>query len=181
VYHGEIIDIENQYAVVAPNIPMDALAFDWNQYDKQRIIKFHPLREKIINFTSSLTFWLGFIFSGFAFIMNPSTVNGGYTILYICVCAYSFLAPPERLWGRVFSRATHLGLGGLLLQLSHPTIRGVSLGKAKSAPDGKFFLKSAPGEYSLSLQESTAPQARILQVMNVKVGSASIVNSDFTI
>src|SRR4029079_8789506 len=41
LYHGEIIEIRPGVDVASPNIPMDPLAFDWNQQDKQRMVKVH--------------------------------------------------------------------------------------------------------------------------------------------
>src|SRR5581483_3636913 len=40
LYHGEVIEVKESGDVLSPNVPMDPLAFDWNQKDKQRIVKF---------------------------------------------------------------------------------------------------------------------------------------------
>jgi hypothetical protein len=49
-YYGEPITLTGS-EIVAPNIPMDPLQFDWNQADKQRFIKFRPRRERNLSTT----------------------------------------------------------------------------------------------------------------------------------
>jgi hypothetical protein len=69
-----------------------------------------------------------------------------------------------------------LPAGGLSLCLTHWELRGVSIAKAESGPDGKFFLKAMPGNYRLLVTDA---DKNILGEWRVRVGGKGVINGNF--
>ncbi|MBI5530990.1 MAG: hypothetical protein HY918_05865 [Candidatus Doudnabacteria bacterium] len=179
LYFGGDINIGGD-DVISPNVPMDPLAFDWNQMDKQRIVKFHPTREIILKAVINSFFTLGFIWSIFVAWQDPGFWHNLVVGCYALVLAVQLLWPQQRLWGRVFEQSNMLCQEGLVLELSHPNLP-VVIAKAKTDKNGKFFLKAVPGSYSLKISRVEGEQKIPIVTMDVAVGKIGCLNSNIGI
>ncbi len=176
LYHGNIISIYTPTDIVTPNIPMDALAFDWNQQDKQSKIKFHPIRERLLHIAATLLFTAGFVLSLITTISKPSTQSFVLLGVYLLVMVMRFLSPPQRLWGRLIYKPTNQPLSGLNLSLSLPQMESVIMGRAKTGPDGKFFLKAPhSGQYIMTVKQA---DGQVLWKGKAHVGKEGLVDHD---
>ena len=151
LYYGEPISVGSS-DVVAPNIPMDPLASDWNQQEKQRFMKFHPYWEIFLHFLFSAIFFLGFTWTVLAATLAPSLPNLLCLALYLVVALLRQLLPHERLWGRVFDAKTGVVLAQAAMELRPPNVE-IVVARTRSGPDGRFFLNAPPGRYRLSVYE----------------------------
>jgi hypothetical protein len=151
LYHGEPISVGSS-DVVAPNIPMDPLASDWNQQEKQRFMKFHPYRDIFLHFLFSVIFFLGFVWTALAATLTPSLPNLLCLALYLVVAMLRRLLPHERLWGRILDAKTGVVLAQAAMELRPPDLE-IVVARTRSGPDGRFFLKAPPGRYRLSVYE----------------------------
>jgi hypothetical protein len=176
IYHGEPIEISKPDDVITPNIPMDAVAFDWNQFDKQRIIKFHPNLEMAVQAALGTLFWLGFAFIMLNFITHYNFVNGLFILLYFSLIFLRKMIPNHKLWGRIVS--SKINTSGLLLEISPAQISNVVVGRAMTNARGKFFLKTQEkGEYIFRVKKINGSDLDTLLETNVLVGKDGVVNN----
>ncbi len=178
LYHGEIFEISPQSDVWSPNIPMDPLAFDWNQQDKQKLIKVHPKIEYFISQIISLIFWLAVVFTILGFLASPGIFTSVFLGLCLLMCAYRLYSKKIRLWGTLNSALTKKPMAGYTLQLSHPNLPSVAISKALVAIDGKFFLKAFPGNYDLTVYDTGHNLAAKIPAHVKAIG---LLNDDFMV
>ncbi len=91
LYFGAPITITKEDAVIAKNIPMDPVGFDWNEFVKRDrgIISFYARHEVALTRIADAFFILGFAFSVISFILNPSIINGILVLFYITYVLFS--------------------------------------------------------------------------------------------
>ena len=123
LYFGEEIEIKEGEEVIAKNIPMDPIKFDWNEFAKKdhKLMKFFSRRDIILYHISNILFFIGF----------------GVTIIQV------FIMP---------SLAVYITLGFyiLLLILKNTVIRSVSsYGRVKDRLNGSPLSFSVVRVYSL--------------------------------
>ncbi|MBI5531049.1 MAG: hypothetical protein HY918_06160 [Candidatus Doudnabacteria bacterium] len=175
LYHGEKLEIASDNDIITPNIPMDPMAFDWNQMDKQRVVKINPRMEYIFHIILQTLFWSGALFVLINFILLPNLFNSISALFYVVMVIMRKLIPHAHLWGRVVfhngERANHL-----LLELHPVKIPTVVTGRAVSAESGKFFLKAMPGNYILTVKKVDGLNNTILYKQEVTVGKEGVVN-----
>ncbi len=173
LYHGEDLVVSGDENVISPNIPMDPLRFDWNQKDKQRIILYHPKLEVAVHRVVTVLFWSGLPFVLWSFIANPDLVHTFSVLLYGIVLSFKLLQPYPRLWGKVYDVSSGRVIEGCLLEMRSPVSK-VVLSRAKSAFNGKFFLKAQPGNYQLALLRPNSGPHVPFPPRPVKVGKSGM-------
>ena len=178
LYYGEPIALTGT-GIVAPNIPMDPLAFDWNQMDKQRFIKIHPLREMFSHLLSTGLFYLGLMWTLLTVALSPSWFNILYLVVYLLVLLVRWQLPTRRLWGRIYNTKTGLVSTSTVLELVLPNST-VILSRARSGSDGRFFLKAPPGTYRLSVYQMSpgSNTKTLLGQKTVSIGSSGVLNAN---
>ena len=169
VYRGEELQIASESDLITPNIPMDPLSFDWNQEAKKQYIGVvRPHLVSLVNWLFSALFCVGFVFVVLAFLAVHSTFNFLLLILYLVVSLFKLFRRPAKLYGQV--RSDHQAR----LELSFPGLGSSPVVVAKTAPDGKYFLKAQPGNYDLKVwnQES----GELLLDQPVRIGKERVLN-----
>ena len=164
---------------MAPNIPMDQTDFDWNQQEKQKIVKFHPKLEIFITKLLGFLFWLGLIFVVLTFFAHPTVLNGIFIIIYFLLTILRKLIPHLKLWGKVSS--SEVSTKELLLELSPKNLPQITLGKALTNKDGRFFLKAPPGQYILRIRQTTGPTMQVLKETEVTIGKEGVLNKEISL
>ncbi len=177
LYHGQPITIASPSDVVSPNIPMDPLAFDWNQQDKQRIVKFHPVRDRVGHLVANVVFLVGFVIAVLVGAANPHGTNLIILAAYGLVMLVRLVHPPQRLWGRLILKPGNLPIPEAQIRATLPGLNDVVMGRAKTGPDGKFFLKvPRPGQYQLSISQGYTNG--LLWKGSVELGKDGLLNKD---
>ncbi len=153
LYHGEFFELEDDYEVIAPNIPMDPIKADWNQSAKQSKYGTHPYWEYYFKKIIAILFWFGFIFScvyvrkySIEETLVPYIALGSYTALFLL----AVITPEEKLWGEL--RQKNLYDSELYLELHSAELGDIVFGKTRVLPGGKFFLRANPGKYDLVIK-----------------------------
>ena len=151
LYVGDVITINDVSELVAPNIPMDPLAYDFNQVAKKKYISFHP---KFQWWSYQFVKWMFILGLGISFVMflsSPNWTNGLVTIIYLLFLLKRLLVRHPRIWGRLMNHIHEpLALREMILRpVGVPDF--VSGKTVTTAVDGKFFIKSAPGKYNLQV------------------------------
>ena len=175
VYHGEVFEISTNSNVIAPNIPMDQMSDDWNQEEKKRLgLGNINLRlNLIISRFLSLLFWIGFIAIFFIFFSHPSVLNGIFILTYSVLVWLNRSVPNPQLWGRVIVNG--VVAPGLLLELYHQSVPGVVLANALTNQNGKFFLKTSPGQYTLKIKSVGDKKTVVIAEKEITVGNEGVV------
>ena len=172
LYHGEVITVNDKKDVITPNIPMDPLAFDWNQQDKLRIVKFNPKLEIALTIFFDLTFFAGGLYTVIALISNFTVINIILAVLYGLFTVAKILLPKPRLWGRI--KSNFRNVGAMLVELCPEKIPNITLIRANSLEDGVFFLKAPPGKYVLKVTDKLSKT--VVYTKNVEITEEGIFN-----
>lgn len=179
LYYGEEFMMTDVSNLIVPNIPMDPVAFDWNQMDKKRIIKLHPHLEYAFTvFTKSL-YWIGFALALFVYSRDTSLTNLAVLGMYVVVMVVSVMLSYIRLWGRVYS-SNGTPMPDVLIELASPKFDSVVMGKSKSAVDGRFFLKAFEGAYQLKIKKMDPVTNTAIEIdsKSVVVKKVGVFNKD---
>jgi hypothetical protein len=181
LYHGEFFVLDDETDVIAPNIPMDPVKFDWNQQAKQEVAKTHPYLKYFLKKLIALAFWFG-LFLNFINIWQTYpkipifflVTAGAYVVLLFLAASTAEV----RLWGQIKVKRPDLKTPGLILELYSRQFSQVSFGKAMVHPDGRFLLRTNKGKYQLSISEKKADGSiNLLGKINVTVGRERVLNS----
>lgn len=180
LYHGEFFTLKEDSEVLAPNIPMDPEGVDWNQQAKAKLGSPSPYGELFVKRIMAVLFWFWLIFCLLA-IWNlfPNVPIYLFCIaaVYLILILLAVYFPEPRLWGEIF-----LGPGineplDLSLELHKEKIPGIIFGKAMIHPNGKFLLRSSPGNYLLEIYAADkVGQKSLAASLPIKVGKAGVFN-----
>jgi len=176
VYHGETFEVRSDDNIIAPNIPMDQLAYDWNQEEKKRmgVGKFNVRLDVVITKLLQLLFWGGLLAVVLIFLASPTVPNGVFVLIYAFLAWLEKYLPKPHLWGRITS--SHTNVNGLLIELRPASIPTVILGKALTNIEGKFFLKAPPGKYLLEVLSVGQDTNTSLHKRDVVIGKSMTVS-----
>lgn len=104
LYFGEQVRVLEDGGVLYKNIPLDQIAFDWNEYAKknQKRLSYFNNRDIAIVRFSQFLFTLGFVFSTYSFFVGQSTTSTIVILSYIAVYFIRKLNPNYRVKGNVY-------------------------------------------------------------------------------
>ncbi|HWC57716.1 MAG TPA: carboxypeptidase regulatory-like domain-containing protein [Candidatus Paceibacterota bacterium] len=112
LYFGEEITITQQGEIITKNIPLDQLAFDWNEYTKTQAggtygqkLHFYHTGDVILYRISQIAFWVGFAFAIYAVAVAPSIWNNIVLGLYVVLTVLRATTPLFRKKGAVVLRS----------------------------------------------------------------------------
>lgn len=175
LYRGEPLTIKDKSTLINPNIPMDPTGFDWNQAAKQKLFNKHAGFTAAIEIISKMLFWFGFGFSIVNFFLHFNAWTIAAVIVYVVILIFKLIAVEHRLWGKLYI-SEQAPVRPVRLELAEFQM-GVIMGKALTAPDGKFFLKSPqPGEFKLTIKYDG--EKMVLWEGNVVVSKNCVYNED---
>jgi hypothetical protein len=158
---------------------MDAEGFDWNQQEKQKLIKTNPVLELFIRTVIILFFWLSLFVFIYLFWFKEVWVAIYFLIAYGLVFAMAILAPSVRLYGQVLLSEDNSPLGDALLELSPVSLPNVVFCKTHTTKNGKFFIRAQPGKYNLVLKTvSFSGEIKILKSWVLSLGELSFCNKN---
>lgn len=158
LYFGEPIVVARQDAVVAKNIPLDPLDFDWNEFIKVRrgITTFFIRHEVTIHRVSDALFAVGFILSLASFIAVQSVTN---VIVFALYALFAVLKGTGVLRPKTSTVLDKEGAPQpfVLVEVVNATIDQLITKKVASAY-GRFFALVPNGKYYLKIsKKSTDP------------------------
>lgn len=179
LYHGGHLTINIDSDVLSPNIPMDPQSPDWNQLDKQRIVRFHPWLEKFVPLLLQTLFWGGAVFALMRLIIHPTPLTLLLLGIYLLFAVLRTLVREERIWGRVIGSSQPVG--GLYLEVSPIRFPGIISNATTTTADGKFFLMAPPGKYLLRVKTGPGNATSQIAQRPITVRGNGVVNDDIHI
>lgn len=174
LYYGGTLELLASGSVLAPNIPMDAEAFDWNQMDKKRIVNFHPKIEQFVSYVLHGAFWVGGALTLLLSITHPTVVNIVFALVYAALSVLKHIIPTIKLSGLLVSGGT--SLSGVNLELYHKDMLHTAVARALTNQEGRFFLKATPGEYLLKVKQINDSEVEVLSEQMVSIGKDGVLN-----
>ncbi|HVY67827.1 MAG TPA: carboxypeptidase-like regulatory domain-containing protein, partial [Patescibacteria group bacterium] len=158
IYRGEFFHLTGGAEVIAPNIPMDPVNFDWNQQAKRGVYRRHPYLEQLGRGLMTVFFWYGFVYT-LAYAVKELWVtlslHTSWVIIslscYVILMVLSITISQVRLWGIVRDRRTGQPIGNAKLVLTNPALPGMTMGSTVTNDAGKFLLRARPGKYVVQI------------------------------
>ncbi|HYV33820.1 MAG TPA: hypothetical protein VE973_03150 [Candidatus Limnocylindria bacterium] len=185
IYHGEFFVLLEDSEVVAPNIPMDAVNFDWNQQAKKKVQLSHPFLKLFISRLIAVLFWFGLAFCLLAIVNSfPNVPHYLYYILftYPVLIILAALVPETRLWGEFKIQKGLPRLENLFLELHNAQFPDISFGHAAAHENGKFLLRASAGRYLLTVSQIDSHQQKtLIGVLPVTIGRSGVLKDTIKI
>ncbi|MCX6757414.1 MAG: carboxypeptidase-like regulatory domain-containing protein, partial [Candidatus Nomurabacteria bacterium] len=153
LYFGDTINILKAVDVLAKNIPMDPMNFDWNEYAKkqQHLLHFYQKRDLILNKISSILFYFGFALSSYAILNVLDKVNITIFVLYIVIFFFrtTLLKPKQE--GTVTDRDGS-PLAFAIIRVFSAITKTEVVHKTTNAL-GKYYCLIANGHYYVKIEK----------------------------
>lgn len=187
IYHGDFFEVLGESDCIAPNIPMDSVAKDWNQEAKLKYTHTYPNLQYFVRILLSSFFWISFIldaaFLALNFFKNFSVSFGWQfklLVVYFFIFFLNWILPEIRLWGQVSLGKNREPLEGILLEVLILNFPDTVLTKTITNSEGKFFLRVNPGKYILrfSILEENGNLQELGQV-NATAHFESVLNNSY--
>lgn len=112
LYFGGDVVVAKDGEIITKNIPLDQLAFDWNEYAKQTggthgmKLAFYRTADIVLYHLSRVLFMVGFAYAIYAFLFSPVLYNTLILIFYIMMAFVQMFAPGFHKKGSVLSKDT---------------------------------------------------------------------------
>lgn len=178
IYKGEFFSLTDDLEVVAPNIPMDPVNFDWNQQAKKKLDQSYPYTKLLFRRLVKVFFWFFLIFTLVEIWKTYPAIeiyNYCILILYLVLLLTSKLLPEAKLYGRVKLKTPIENNKFLFLELHNPQFPSVGFGKTSTHENGEFLLRANPGNYLLSISRvDFTDQKVLLGSIKVQIGSEGV-------
>ncbi len=176
LYFGGGIDIAKEDEIINKNIPMDAINFNWNEFEKaknKKLMKFYSKTELFLARISKILFIAGLISSIILALVEPKTFNLVILGLYALIIILALFGVKPRAFGFVTEKGTGYPLSfGIISVFSSELGREVAhsvIGKT-----GKYYLLVPKGNYFVKLRKKTGEEGYeevfTSEVMNIKKG-----------
>lgn len=151
LYYGEEIKIEKPNQVLAKNIPMDAINFNWNEFTKaknQKLMRFFRKRQVFLAKLSNTLFMIGFIFSIISFFIARTDLNTLILSIYVLFFVLNMLGVYPKRPGYIMQKDGTV-LGFSIVRIFSATldreIKKVVANKFGSyyalVPKGKYYVR----------------------------------------
>lgn len=182
LYRGEFFEVTGDSDVISFDIPLDPVNPDWNQEAKKKITKTYPWVEYFLQRLTAVLFWFLFVLMILNLVLSPTKfhyiVLGFYGVIFLLAA----VTPKPRLWGRVLKAGSRQPISGAVVELSHVEFQNISVSKAVTFIDGKFFLRAQPGNYFLKiLFEDNLGRRMTLKTLKIKIDKPGIINKDIIV
>ena len=184
LYFDNKIEITKEGEVIAKNIPLDPIKFDWNEFAKRdkNFMKFYSKWDVLMRKSSDMMFPFGFIIAIIAFFVAPYPYNSIILGLYLFLLLLRVLGIKPKPLGHVVYKSTGMPLSFGIMRVMIPGSEIEVAHKIIDAygryyclvPNGKYYIrienKNSDGSYSLvytSLVVNTLKNGIIKEVFKI--------------
>ncbi len=153
LYFGEKIEVLEDRFLIKKNIPLDQLAFDWNEEEKKTRIKYNYFDrlDIFISILSKILFYAGFVFSLGMVIIDPSQINILIIILYVVIYIFGKNSHNLKVDGSVFSSTGKPMPFSILRFVSAAT--NTEIAHKVSDKMGRYYAIIPNGTYNVVIDE----------------------------
>lgn len=160
LYFGEKLEIEQEDAIITKNIPMDAINFNWNEFEKGKragIMKFYSKGELFLSRIAKILFIAGFASSILLAAIEPRTFNFIILGIYVAIFILSLFGVRPRQPGYVVERGTGVPLSFGILSVFSAAL-GQEVGHTIVGATGRYHILVPKGRYFVKLRKKTGEQ-----------------------
>lgn len=157
LYFGGTVSIEEEDEIINKNIPMDAVNFNWNEFEKARnkkLMKFFSRTELFLSRIAKVIFIAGLIASIILVYIDPSVLNLVILGIYLVILILSFFGIKPIKPGFVFEREN-----GFPLSFAIITVFSAALNREVShavvGKTGRYHVLVPRGNYFIKLKKKT--------------------------
>lgn len=156
LYFGEQVEVKEKEDVIFKNIPMDAVNFNWNEFEKaknKKLMKFYSKRDLFFARIATVLFVSGLVSSVVLFFLNNSVLNSIVLSLYVLIIVLRFFGIKPKTAGGVFDK------DGYPLSFSIVRLFSSSLKKEVAhgvvGKTGKYYMLAPNGDYYIKVSKKT--------------------------
>jgi len=156
LYFGNYFSVSKEGEVIAKNIPMDPVGFDWNEFEKNQE-HLTALSSKTALFASHLAdilFAVGFTLALSAFIFAPHPYNVAILGFYILLLIAKEVGISFSKLGTIIDRKTGRPLAYAIIRVFSASLGNEVIHKVATAR-GKFYLLVPNGAYTVAIEKKT--------------------------
>jgi hypothetical protein len=169
LYFGGPFEVDNDKPTIVHDVPMDALALDWNQVEKlrRREMKFYSPLGVIFRKIFLVLFYLGFAYTLMLAFVQPTSTTWFILALYTLVIIFRSLSFKPHVFGRVVDEAGETIPYANVVILSQDG--SVEIRSVIADMYGRYYALVAPGEYKVQvkIKEGSEEYKTVLDVPNV--------------
>jgi hypothetical protein len=159
LYFGKEINIDEKNAIIARNIPMDSVNFDWNEFAKKnkKLMRFYRRADVFISHISNILFVIGFAVSLLALFIAPEPYNILIFILYIVLSILRFFGIKNKSFG-ILEDASGNPLSFAIVRALLPD-SNQEIAHAVSDRFGRYFVLLRKGTYYLKIDKKNEDES----------------------
>lgn len=160
LYFGEEIDIDKADSIINKNIPMDAVNFNWNEFEKaknKKLMKFFSRWELFLARIARVVFFAGLVASVMLAFLEPHFWNYAILGLYILIVVLMLSGVKPRQPGFVIERSTGYPLSFAILTVYSAMLKR-EVAHTIVGKTGKYHVLVPKGRYYIKLQKKTGEQ-----------------------
>jgi len=160
LYFGETISLVADSSIIAKNIPMDPVAFDWNEFTKKQENLFHfsKKRSQVLHRVANIMFGFGFAVASLALIATPKTYNIVIFAMYILIGIFKKVGISSKSLGSITDKITGLPLSFALVHVISKST-GVEIIKKVADKSGQYLCLIQNGIYIIKIDKKTGPDS----------------------
>jgi Mg-chelatase subunit ChlD len=177
LYFNEVIEVK-EGEVIAKNIPMDSIKFDWNEFAKkdQKLMKFFSKKELWVARISDILFTLGFLVSLISVIVSPVTYNIIIFSLYILLFIFRKLVLKPRAIGYLKYKLNNNPLSFAIMRVFFAGSEQEVIHKV-SDMSGRYYCLIPNGNYFVKIENKNPDESyslvHVSEPIEVKKGHIS--------
>ncbi len=153
IYHGETVDI-TEGEVVAKNIALDPVGFDWNEFEKNKknLFRIYSDRERTWAKLFNGLYIFGLLSAVFATIFDPRPINIAFLLIYAVFIFYNSLGSGIKKAVSIKNSKTGDPIPFAIIKVFFADLEN----QAKTAVAdhlGRFYFLVGPGRYYITINE----------------------------
>jgi hypothetical protein len=183
LYFGGEFTIKENQPVVKRDVPLDAIGFDWNEFQKNKthVMSFYSKREFIALKIADLIFVIGLIFSIYAVYVVASGYNIFILGIYVFLLVVRLVGRDPRSYGKISRLLTGEAVPFSIIRV-FTTDRWATLAQKVADINGRYYCLIPKGQYALTIDEKLPDESykKVLDnpLINVDKG---IIKTNFKI
>jgi hypothetical protein len=183
LYYGEQIVISKEGEIIARDIPMDQLNFDWNEFAKveQHRMAYYRKTDVLIARISTFFFWLGFIIATISVLVDHTLLNSIIFVIYLLLLIIRTHSPQFKPKGGVFDRITQEPLSFAIIHVLS-TVTGQEVTHKVADRLGSYYCLVPNGTYNIVIDrknpDASYTKIAVPEPVTVKEG---YMKKDFSI
>jgi len=164
--------------VINRNIPLDPVAFDWNEFAKQQqgFFILHTRRERRRAAIYNTLFGFGLVVAFYQLLFRPSVINLILPFFYAAVFSLKYVWRAKHPITTVRRRGTGLPIPFAVVRAYIPSVNQ-QVKSVVADMMGRFFLLTPPGEYYITVEEKLPDESyqKIYQSENLKLDKGILI------